>query len=223
MPETSIIIPTFNRREQLINNVLKIKTAFPEAEIIIINDGSSDQTDEAVRHHFGQSLIYLKNEKNQGKGFSLRKGFQRASGQYLIFTDDDLPYGLQGIEAVLKELKANKPVVIGERQLFFDNFIKKLGRVFFNRIFKSLLDIKLKDTQAGLKGFSQEAGKKLFQYSFINRFAIDVEIIALCQKFKYPISIVPVHQIDDKPTSLSLLNLFYIFIDTLRIKFHHYE
>jgi len=223
MKELSLIIPTYNRKEELIKNIFQVQNTYPGAEIIIVDDGSSDGTDREINHVFGNAVIYLRNDKNQGKGASLRQGFKIATGKFLIFTDDDLPYGLEGIELVLSELKKGKPVVIGERDFFYDNFLKKLGRLSFNLFFKPFLGIKTKDTQAGIKGFSQEVAKKLINYSFIDHFAIDLEILALCQKLEYSMTGVPVKQKDSLPTSLSLLNLLYIFIDTFRIKFHHYE
>ena len=220
--ELSIIIPSYQKKEWLQKTIKILLEHFSEAEIIIINDGSQDKTKE-IKDIFGDQIVYLENEKNQGKGFSLRKGFREANGQYLIFTDDDLPYGIESIDLVLKELKNNKPVVIGERQFFYDSFVKMIGRIFFNLFFKSILGLKIKDTQAGIKGFENTCGKKLFALSFINHFAIDLEILALCQKLEYSVTGVPVKQKDSLPTSLSLLNLLYIFIDTFRIKFHHYE
>lgn len=223
MQKLSFIIPTYNRKKIITETVLKIKQNYPEAEIIVVDDGSIDGTEKALKTTLEDKIIYLKNPINQGKGVSLRKGFQAASGQYLIFTDDDLPYGLEGIDLVWQELQKNHSVVMGEREIFYDNFIKTIGRMVFNIIFKTFLGIKVKDTQAGLKGFSSETGKKLFSLSFIHRFAIDLEIVFLCQKLHYPIYFVSIHQLDTRPSSLSFSDLFSIFLDTLKIKFHHYE
>ncbi|MGC8651475.1 MAG: glycosyltransferase family 2 protein [Minisyncoccia bacterium] len=223
MAELSFIIPTYNRKNIIADTVFKIKNTYPEVEIVVVDDGSIDNTEEEFKKRKDLKIVYLKNQINQGKGVSLRKGFEAASGKYLIFTDDDLPYGIEGVDLIIKALKDGHSIVMAERDRFYDNLIKKIGRKVFNIIFKTFLGVKIKDTQAGLKGFSQETGKKLFALSFSNRFAIDLEIVFLCQKLHYPIQFVSVHQKDTNPSSLSFSNLFYIFLDTLKIKFHHYE
>ena len=222
MPEFSLIIPTYNRKEVLIKTLSQIKNTYPEAEIIIVDDASSDGTDKAISRLFGNSVIYLRNEKTQGKGFSLRKGFKEAKGQYLIFTDDDLPYGLKSIELILSELKKGEPVVIGERTYFNDNFVKKIGRLVFSAFIKPLLGIKIRDTQAGIKGFENTQGKKLFALSFINRFAIDLEIIFLCQHLHFPIKTAKVSVINEIPSNFSWKNFIEIAFDVLKIRLHKY-
>jgi dolichyl-phosphate beta-glucosyltransferase len=223
MPELSFIIPTYNRSQIVYKTISLIQDNYPESEIIVVDDGSSDNTEEILKSKQNSQIIYLKNSVNQGKGISLRRGFQAASGHYLIFTDDDLPYGIEGINLVVKALKEGRPIVMAQRDKFYDNFIKKVGRIVFEFIFKTFLGIKEKDTQAGLKGFESSFGKKLFSLSFINRFAIDLEIIFLCYQLKYPIYFVDVKLLDVVPSSLPLSDLSNIFIDTLKIKFHHYE
>lgn len=223
MAEFSFIIPTYNRHHILNQTIVAIKNNYPDSEIIIVDDGSTDNTEEVVRRITWNNILYFKNNVNQGKGESLRKGFKVASGKYLIFTDDDLPYGIEGINLVVRALKEHHPVVIGERSVFYDNLVKKIGRLVFNHFFKVLLGIKIKDTQAGLKGFSKEIGKYLFSLSFTKRFAIDLEIIFLCQKLQYPIHFVPIKQTDTSPSKLSLFNMLAIALDIIKIKFHHYE
>lgn len=222
MKELSLIIPTYNRKDILVKNIFTIKTTYPEAEIIIVDDNSTDGTEKTIKDTFGDSVIYLKNDKNQGKGFSLRRGFKEAQGQYLIFTDDDLPYGVTALALILNELKKGKPVVIAERSNFYDGLIKKIGRFIFNLFIKPLLGIKIKDTQAGLKGFQKEIGKKLFALSFINRFAIDLEIIYLCSWLKIPLDTVPVEVINKAPSNFSWKNFYEIARDVLKIKLHKY-
>lgn len=219
--ELSLIIPAYQSYQSLLKTIPDLLTTFPDAEIIITNDGSLDETSK-IKDLFKEQIIYLENKTNKGKGFSIREGILQATGKFIIFTDADLPYGTEGIQVVLKELQKSHQVVISKREKFNDNFIKAIGRFVFDLVFKPFLGITILDTQAGLKGFSQRVAKKLFAYSFINRFAIDLEILLLCQKFKYPVTIVPVQQKNPSPTQLSILDIIYIFIDILRIKFHHY-
>ncbi|NMB92038.1 MAG: glycosyltransferase [Parcubacteria group bacterium] len=223
MPKFSLIIPTYNRPKILIDNLKKLRFDFPEAEIIVVDDGSQTEILPEIKKEFGGAIIYIKNEKNLGKGASLRKGFLMAQGDYLIFTDDDLPYGTPIIKLILEQLNEGHSIVIGQRDFFSDSFFKKLGRLTFNAIFKPLLGIKIKDTQAGIKGFKVDVGKKLFQLSFTNRFAIDLEILYLAQKFNIPISTIFVQTPQQQLTTFSWLDTLNIALDVFKIIFHHYE
>jgi len=242
MKELSLIIPTYNRKERLIKNISQIKNTYPEAEIIIVDDGSSDGTDKEINHVFGnavissearkkvlpsearQVLIYLRNEKNQGKGFSLRKGFKEANGQYLIFTDDDLPYGIESIKDALQELKTGAGVVIGERHDFYnDKLFKFFLRPFLYVFLEILFGLHYFDTQAGLKGFKREAAKTIFSLTFTNQFAIDVEILYLSQKLGYSIKPILIKQQNFSPSAFNLKGIMMMFFDLFKIRLHHYK
>jgi len=220
--ELSLIIPAYQSYQSLLKTIPDLLTTFPEAEIIVINDGSLDETSK-IKDLFKERIIYLENKTNKGKGFSIRKGVLRATGKFIIFTDADVPYGINGIQNILRELKQGKPVVISRRDKFNDNFIKAIERLAFNMCIKPVLGINIKDTQAGLKGFSREAADKIFSNSFVDRFAVDIEILIICRRFKYPVTIVPVQCQFISSSSLSWFNVFNIFFDVIRIKFHRYE
>lgn len=221
--ELSIIIPSYQKKEWLQKTIDILLKYFPEAEIIIINDGSQDQTKE-IKNIFGSRIVYLENEKNQGKGFSLRKGFKEANGQYFIFTDDDLPYGIESIKDTLQELKRGADVVIGERQDFYNNkLLKKLLRPFLYLFLRILFNLHYFDTQAGLKGFKKEAGKTIFSLTFINQFAIDIEILYLSQKLKYSVKTLLIKQQNFGPSRFNLKGIIKMFFDLFRIRIHYYD
>lgn len=88
----SIILPSYNRKEFLIEAIDSIqKQTYKKVEIIIIDDGSTDGTEEYIRKKYGdnKSVNFFKNRKNSGAGFSRKVGYQNANGEYLIFMDDD--------------------------------------------------------------------------------------------------------------------------------------
>lgn len=221
--ELSIIIPSYQKKEWLQRTIDILLKYFPEAEIIVINDGSQDKTKE-IKDIFGNRIVYLENEKNQGKGFSLKKGFNEANGQYLIFTDDDLPYGIESIEDVFQELKKGAEVAIGERHDFYnDKLLKKLLRPFLYLFLRILFGFHHFDTQAGLKGFQREAGKTIFSLAFTNQFAIDVEILYLSQKLGYSVKTLLIKQQNFGFSTFNLKDIMKMFFDLFKIKFHHYK
>lgn len=90
MDKISIIIPTFNRKEMLseaIDSVLK--QTYKEKEIIIVDDCSSDGTEEMLREKYNEKVNYYKNKKNSGCGFSRKLGYEKSTGKYIVFMDDD--------------------------------------------------------------------------------------------------------------------------------------
>ena len=221
--ELSIIIPSYQKKEWLQKTVKILLEHFSEAEIIIINDGSQDKTKE-IKDIFGNRIVYLENEKNQGKGFSLRKGFKEANGQYLIFTDNDLPYGVESIKDALRELKKGTEVVIGERHDFYnDKLFKFFLRPFLYVFLEILFGLHYFDTQAGLKGFKREAAKTIFSLAFTNQFAIDVEILYLSQKLGYSIKPILIKQQNFSPSAFNLKGIMMMFFDLFKIRLHHYK
>src|SRR5688572_9119224 len=101
VPDLSIIIPAYNE-EALIANTLESLRSYMTAqaeqyEIIVVDDGSQDKTVTCVQEwqkRHGTSLRLLSNQKNRGKGFSIRHGVMESRGRYVIFIDADLPYEL---------------------------------------------------------------------------------------------------------------------------------
>jgi len=222
--ELSIIIPAYEKGKLIINTIKSLLEYFPQAEIIIINDGSKDNT-RKIKNIFGDKIVYLENEINKGKGYSLRKGFEKAKGRYLIFTDADLPFGIEYIEKVFKELKQKKSIVIGHREEFYnDKFYKKLLRPFLYLILRILFGFKYRDTQCGLKGFTRKEGKKIFSISIINGFAIDIEILFLAKKLDYLVNEVVVQQEASSVSStFNFPNILRMIFDLLIVRFHNYE
>ena len=123
-PELSIIIPAFNE-EALITRTLDglqtyLSTRPERYEILVVDDGSHDQTAACIENWHkssGVDLRLLINEQNRGKGFSIQRGVLESLGSYIIFIDADLPYELQAIEGFLKALQNGCDLAIGSRVL----------------------------------------------------------------------------------------------------------
>lgn len=221
--ELSIIVPAYQEGERIKKTIKSLIDYFPQAEIIIVNDGSIDST-YRIKDIFQDKIIYLENKLNQGKGYSLRKGFAKAQGKYIIFTDADLPFETQGIENILQNLKQGSQIVIGCRQEFYnDKPYKKLLRPFLYLILLIFFGFKYQDTQCGLKGFSQEVGKKILAATIINGFAIDIEILYLAKKLKYLVLEIAVKQKSFFASTFRLVHMVRMILDIFVIKFHQYK
>lgn len=222
--ELSIIIPAYEKGKLIINTIKSLLEHFPQAEIIIINDGSTDNT-KKIKDIFGAKIIYLENEINYGKGYSLRKGFNKAKRKYLIFTDADMPFSVEYINRAFEKLKEKKSIVIGHRKRFYnDRFYKKLLRPFLYLVLKILFGFKYHDTQCGLKGFVKEQGKKIFALSVTNGFVIDIEILNLAKKLGYSVDEIEVKQeVFSDLSTFNFSSMLRMFFDLLIIRFRRYE
>lgn len=89
-PLISIIIPTYNRKEMLLQAVQSVEAQnYNEVEIIVIDDNSSDGTEKYFGNNSKSNVVYKKNNSNMGPGYSRKLGYSISSGEYIIFMDDD--------------------------------------------------------------------------------------------------------------------------------------
>ena len=150
----SIIIPLYNEEKTIIQILEKIKNNSPkifEYEIVVIDDGSTDQSRkllESKKHLFDKLLI---NETNRGKGFSVKKGILNASGTHIIFQDADLEYDpvdFKKFEKIFLDFDADG--IIGSRFVYSNytrshNILNKIGNTFLTFIFNLLYNTTFTD------------------------------------------------------------------------------
>ncbi len=192
MPEPvslSIILPCYNPapgwRENILANYLFILDYVENTELIIVNDGSTKNFEpESVKQFFSShaGIKIISYEKNRGKGFALRTGVTESSGNLIIYTDIDFPYTKESLRSVYRALNEEQfNVVAGKRsEEYYKHLPPSRVRIskFLRFLIRSFLRIPTDDTQCGLKGFDQ-AGKKVFLQTSIDRFLFDLEFIFL--------------------------------------------
>lgn len=231
MPDISIVIPAYNE-EKLIEDTLQkvlveLKNLRRSFELIVVDDGSSDNTSKIVKTVKGVRLITL--SKNVGKGGALREGMLEAKGKYVIFMDADLSVPLSFIRPMISKLKKSD-VVIGTRRVTNSKIVvhqplirESLGRVF-TKLTQVMTNTKLSDYTCGFKGFSYEAAQKVFSNALINRWAYDSEIMFLANKYGFKIREMPVEWYNRAESKVNLKNaiitslrdLFVIRINNLK-------
>jgi len=203
-PTYSIVIPAYNESSRLGATLDKVLAYVHQqgwdAEVIVVNDGSNDNTAEIVRTlaEKDPALRLIENPGNRGKGYSVRNGMLHAEGRMVLFSDADLSSPIEEAPKLLQALEAGADIAIGSRWLRAETQTQRqpLHRQLFGRIFNLLLRMMLglhfADTQCGFKAFKRPAVEAIFPLQKIERWGFDPEILFLAKKFGYKIKEIPV-------------------------------
>ncbi|OGL62465.1 MAG: hypothetical protein A3J27_11235 [Candidatus Tectomicrobia bacterium RIFCSPLOWO2_12_FULL_69_37] len=237
-PRLSVVVPVFRgegfiRRsiEDLLSWLTRSGASF---ELVLVDDCSPDGTAAVIQQMQDQCpgvIRLLRNERNMGKGASVRKGMLAAEGLFRVTMDGDLPYSLDTVGQMLRMLEAGADVVIVSRvhpesrylinprmfyKLFTRHWLSRLG----NRIIRLVVP-GVYDTQAGLKGFSKEAALHIFSRQRLNRFSFDPEVLRIAQVAGFRIVELPVvfHYESELTTVEFASDSFRMIRDLIRIKF----
>jgi glycosyltransferase involved in cell wall biosynthesis len=109
-PLVSIVLPTHNGSRYLRESIDScLRQTYEHLELIIVNDGSTDETDEIVRSYRDPRIVYARHHPNQGLPRALNVGFALAKGDYLTWTSDDNYYADEAIQVMLEELRSREP------------------------------------------------------------------------------------------------------------------
>jgi glycosyltransferase involved in cell wall biosynthesis len=200
----SIVIPAYNEGKRLgatLEKVLAyVRRQGWDAEVIVVNDGSRDNTAELVRAFAAKDpvLRLVENPGNRGKGYSVRHGILSARGDVVVFSDADLSSPIEEMPKLLGALAAGADIAIGSRWLRAELQTQRqsplrqvFGRVF-NLLLRIILGLKFKDTQCGFKAFTRRAAQTILPLQRIERWGFDPEILFLARKFGFRVDEVPV-------------------------------
>lgn len=233
-PELSIVIPAYNE-SAVIGATLAEVSEYLEGrgvdyEIILVSDGSTDNTAKiALSARAGNSRIQvLKNERNMGKGFSVKKGCLAARGKVIVFTDSDLSYPISEVEKPLKMIRGGQcDIAIGSRTVrgavieVHTSPLRKVMSKVFNLFVRIIAIHGIRDTQCGFKGLSREAARDIFSRQTMNGFSFDVEIIYIAKKLGYKVGEFPIVWARSSESSSvnPLSDSMVMFLDILKIRF----
>jgi dolichyl-phosphate beta-glucosyltransferase len=234
-PIYSIVIPAYNEGARLgatLEKVLSYTHARGwDAEVIVVNDGSCDNTSDIVREYAtaNPALRLVENPGNRGKGFSVRMGMLSARGRIVLFSDADLSSPIEEAPKLLQALEAGADIAIGSRWLRAETQTQRqsLYRQLFGRIFNLLLRLTLglqfKDTQCGFKAFKRPAIQAIFPLQKIERWGFDPEILFLARKFGFKVQEVPVAWGHSGGTRINpLIDGSRMFMEMLHIRWNDF-
>ena len=228
----SIVVPAYNEEKRIRGSLIEacsfLKDTDLDYEMIVVDDGSSDRTSEIVRTLASDipGLKLVRYEKNRGKGYALRTGVLATKGNCVLVMDADLSTPMEELWKLKPYLaEGGVDVAIGSRALALSDILRKqpwwrqgMGKIF-NSIVRVLVIGGFSDTQCGFKMFTGNVARELFGQAKIDRFAYDVEILALAVRKGYRIVEVPIRWINSPESKVSpVKDSFQMLADILRIR-----
>lgn len=216
-PSYSIVIPAYNESSRIpatLEAVVEcIRSKGWPAEVVVVDDGSRDNTADLVRVFAARAseVRLLQNPGNHGKGYSVRHGILEALGEVVMFTDADLSAPIEEAQGLFDAIAAGADVAIGsrwlerQRQTIRQPFYRRFFGRCFNAVTRMVMHLPFADTQCGFKAFTRGAAQTVFQLQTIERWGFDPEILFIALKRGYRIEEVPVSWAHDERTQLSYL------------------
>jgi dolichyl-phosphate beta-glucosyltransferase len=213
----SIVIPAYNEGARIGKALTEILRCVSEqgwrAEILVVNDGSTDDTARQVKEFAAHNPMVrlLENPGNRGKGYSVRHGVLSASGEIVLFTDADLSAPMEEAKLLFAAIHQGADIAIGSRWLerSRQTFKQPLYRQFFGRCFnvitRLVMSLPFADTQCGFKALRQPVARTIFQLQRVDRWGFDTELLFIALKRGYVIREVPVTWGHDERSRISYL------------------
>jgi dolichyl-phosphate beta-glucosyltransferase len=236
-PFLSVIIPAYNEHDRILPTLEHALTFLQDqtyqSEIIVVSDGSSDNTAQVVQSFTSSGQVRiaaLEYHPNRGKGYAVRYGMLRAEGQIVMFMDADYAVPIEYCKRGLAMIERGFDVAIASRAVSGaqikaqQNLLRKLSARIYTFIQNIYLRINFADTQCGFKFFTRQAAQNLFRQQKLDSVIFDPEILWLAQREGYRVGQFPVqwrHVADSRIQYDNLRKSIFVFRELFRIKQLH--
>ncbi len=205
---------------------------FPDAEIVVVDDGSRDRTADLVRAAAAQDarVRLVSNPGNRGKGYAVRHGMLEARGDWVLFSDADLSAPIEELGGLMDAVrKHDAQIAIGSRDLdrsligVHQNAFRETAGKFFNRVMRLVTGLPFQDTQCGFKLYRRDAAQMVFPRQQLDGFGFDVEDLYIARICGLRVIEVPVHWNNVEGTKVRMLDGARSFSDLLLVRWHHWK
>ena len=197
----SVVIPAYNEAKRIVPTLKSVfdylKKQNYEYEVLVVNDGSKDNTAEIVQSFQSQvsSLKLIDNKQNRGKAKAVQQGMMAAQGDLRLFMDADNATTIDNLDKMLLHINDGYGIVIASIGI---KGAEKIGEEpVYRRLLGQLGNLWIRfwavpDTQRGFKLFTREVTEKIFPKMLTFGWGFDVELLALARKYGYKIKEVPI-------------------------------
>ena len=206
-PALSIVIPAYDEAVRIGDSLAKIfaflQAKPPDAEVIIVDDGSTDSTSEIARsfcdQHSEIPSRVIRYERNRGKGYAVKIGLQAAKASVALFSDADLSTPIEEMSKLVDPVSSGKyDVTFGSRALdrsligAHQPWRREQGGKVMNLIIRTMSGLSFTDTQCGFKAFNMEKFRPLLDVMTVDRFGFDVEFLFVANYHGLRLAEIPV-------------------------------
>jgi len=228
----SVVIPAYNEERRLprtLDHVLWYLAAqsYP-AEVIVVNDGSADGTEQVARKRAGGTvplrLVEHPDSRNHGKGATVRRGMLEARGQFRLFMDADNSTAIDHVEHFWPWFDGGYDLVIGSRDIdgaqvtVPQPWYKALAGDAGNLFIRVMAVPGIVDTQAGFKMFTAACAEALFPQLTLKRWGFDIEVLAIALNHHFRIKEVPIRWTNAPESKVGLKAYFEVLGEVWRIR-----
>lgn len=227
----SVVVPAYNEEGRLGPTLDALwrfmRESFGDFELIVVDDGSTDGTLSLAKGKASSipNIRVLENERNRGKGCSVRKGFLASRGDLVLLCDADMSTPVEETDRLLGHINEGWDIAIGSRGLRDSDIVvrqpwyrERMGKTF-NLIVRLVLMGGIKDTQCGFKLFRGDVARRLFRESRINGFAFDAEVLFIAGKSGYRIKELPVRWINSPHSKVRVFrDSAMMFLEILKVR-----
>ncbi len=228
----SVVIPALNEEKRLPGTLTSVMAYLNsrdyQAEVVVVDDGSSDGTADLVRGWVpGKTALRLVAHPdgfNHGKGATVRRGFAASTGRYRVFMDADNSTTIEQIETFWPYFEEGYDVVIGSRDvaeaqvLVHQSWHKELGGKIGNLLIQLLAAPGIKDTQAGFKMFTASCIEDLLPCLQIDRWGFDVELITAARCRGYRVKEAPIRWVNSPDSKVPANAYFQVMAEVWKVR-----
>src|SRR5438270_12029900 len=220
LPTFSLVIPAFNEADRIGQSLREVldylQRSSPESELIVVNDGSTDETSERVREVFGAAGLIatrlLEHSPNRGKGAAVRQGLLAATKPIGLFSDADFSTPIEEMPKLIEPIatgaidiafgsRALDRRLIGHRQAWY----REQGGRVFNLLVRLATGLPFWDTQCGFKAFRLDAFRPLLVNAHSDGFGFDVEFLYLAEHAGLRLREIPVRWDHNEGSKVSFM------------------
>jgi glycosyltransferase involved in cell wall biosynthesis len=194
-PLVTVIVPVYNQAGTIVDNVRtireRVETGLGEpVELIVVSDGSVDASDERLLEDDSHRARVIHYDRNLGKGFAIKAGALAASGRWISYVDADLDLDPAAIPEYVRIARDQRlDFVIGSKRHPASDVhyppARRLSSWLYQQLVRALFDLRVRDTQVGLKVFRREVAEDVFPLLLVKQYAFDLELLAVAHSLGF--------------------------------------